>query len=114
MKLIGQTLIYGAAIMLSAYLYPGVRVSSFSTALLAALLLMLASVSIKPIMIFLTLPITVLTLGLFLVVINAIILLLVSALLKGFSIDGFWHALVFGIILYFVHAALQWFSQAIF
>ncbi|CAN5391749.1 phage holin family protein [soil metagenome] len=88
------------AIFLIATLMPGVEVKSISSAILVSILLIILNVFIKPILIFLTLPITVVTLGLFLLVINAIIILLASYLLKeGFKVDGFWVAMLFSIVL---------------
>lgn len=88
------------AVFLIATLMPGVEVSNLPTALLVALLLVLMNVYVKPILIFLTFPITVVTLGLFLLVINATIILVTSYLLKdGFKVDGFWVAMLFSIVL---------------
>ncbi len=88
------------AVFLIATLMPGVEVSNLPMAILVALILVLLNVYIKPILIFLTFPITIVTLGLFLLVINAAIILITSHLLKdGFKVDGFWVALLFSIVL---------------
>jgi len=88
------------AIFLIANLMPGVEVTSMSMAILVSAILIILNVFVKPILIFLTLPITVVTLGLFLLVINAGIILLTSKLLgAGFKVDGFWVAMLFSIIL---------------
>ena len=92
-------LLSGVAVLLTAYLLPGVHVDHYGYALLAALLISLANVIVKPILIILTIPITILTLGLFLLVINALIILLVDFLVPGFTVDGFWWALAFSLIL---------------
>jgi putative membrane protein len=92
-------LLSGLAVVLTAYLLPGVHVEHYGYALLAALLISLSNVIVKPILIILTIPITILTLGLFLLVINALIILLVEWLVPGFSVDGFWWALAFSLIL---------------
>jgi putative membrane protein len=92
-------LLSGLAVVLTAYLLPGVHVEHYGYALLAALLISLSNVVVKPILIILTIPITILTLGLFLLVINALIILLVEWLVPGFSVDGFWWALAFSLIL---------------
>ena len=92
-------LLSGVAVLLTAYLLPGVHVEHYGYALLAALLISLANIFVKPILIILTIPITIFTLGLFLLVINALIILLVESLVPGFSVDGFWWALAFGLIL---------------
>jgi putative membrane protein len=92
-------LLSGLAVVLTAYLLPGVRVEHYGYALLAAILISVSNVLVKPILIILTIPITILTLGLFLLVINALIILLVDWLVPGFSVDGFWWALAFSLIL---------------
>ena len=85
--------------MLTAYLLPGVHVDNYGYALLVALVLSIANIFVKPILIILTIPLTIFTLGLFLLVINALIILLVDYLVPGFSVDGFWWALGFSLIL---------------
>lgn len=92
-------LLTGLAVVLSAYLLPGVTVDGYGTALLVALVLAIANVIIKPILVVLTIPLTVVTLGLFLLVINAIIILIVDYFVPGFNVDGFWWALLFSLIL---------------
>lgn len=84
----------GIAILIISYLFPGlISVSGFLSALTAAFLLALVNAVLRPILVFLTLPLTLLTLGLFLLVINGLMLWLVSALVPGFSVNGFWGAL---------------------
>lgn len=92
-------LLSGLAVLLTAYLLPGVHVEHYGYALLAAVFISLANVFVKPILIILTIPITVITLGLFLLVVNALIILLVEAIVPGFAVDGFWWALAFSLIL---------------
>jgi putative membrane protein len=99
MKGIIQFLLSGVAVMLTAYLLPGVDVQDFWYALLVALVLSLANVLIKPLLVILTIPITFVTFGLFLLVINAVIILLVDYLVPGFEVQGFWWALAFSLIL---------------
>lgn len=96
-------LIYALAILLTAYLLPGVTLAGFGTALIAALVLGLVNAVLKPILILLTLPINILTLGLFTLVINTLMVLLASAVVKGFDVKTFWWALLFSIILSLVH-----------
>ena len=94
-----RLLIHMVAILIISYLLPGViRVDSVLAALAAAFLLGVVNVILRPILVFLTLPLTLLTLGLFLLVINGLMLWLVAALVKGFHVNGFWGA-VFGSIL---------------
>ncbi|SHH98232.1 putative membrane protein [Chryseolinea serpens] len=92
-------LLSGLAVLLTAYLLPGVHVEHYGYALLVAAVLAIVNFIIKPILIVLTIPITVLTLGLFLLVINALMILLVDSLIDGFRVDGFWWALAFSLIL---------------
>lgn len=92
-------LLSGLAVLLTAYLLPGVHVEHYGYALLVAAVLAVVNFIIKPILIVLTIPITVLTLGLFLLVINALMILLVDSLVDGFRVDGFWWALAFSLIL---------------
>ncbi len=99
-------LIYALAIGLSAYILPGVHVASTSSALVAALVLGIINAFIKPLIIVLTLPINILTLGLFTFVINALLILLASNIVYGFKVDGFWWAVLFSIILALVSSVL--------
>jgi len=92
-------LLSGLAVLLAAYLLPGVHVEHYGYALLVALVLAIVNWIVKPILIVLTIPITVFTLGLFLLVINALMIMLVDTLVPGFSVDGFWWALAFSLIL---------------
>ena len=96
---IARFLMAGVAVLLTAYLLPGVHVEHYGYALLAALLIGLANAVVKPILVIFTIPITIVTLGLFLLVINAAVILLVDYLTPGFAVDGFWWALAFSLIL---------------
>jgi putative membrane protein len=89
-----------------AYLLTGVHIDQFTTALLLALILAVLNVIVKPLLVILTLPITIITLGLFLLVINAAIILLGDYFLDGFKVDGFWWALLFSILLSVVSSIL--------
>lgn len=86
-------------ILAVAYILPGVTVSGFFVALVVALVLGLINALVKPVLVLLTLPITVLTLGLFIFVINAILIMIAAAVVPGFEVDGFLWALVFSLIL---------------
>lgn len=100
MKFLVKVISTALAVFLIATLMPGVEVQNMPMALLVSLILVLINVYIKPILVFLTFPITVVTLGLFLLVINAFIILFTSYILKdGFKVDGFWVALLFSIVL---------------
>ena len=98
MKLIIRWLLLAAALLLVAYLYPGVSVTSFGTALIAALVLGLLNTIVRPLLVLLTLPVTVLTLGLFLFVINALMFWAAASLLAGFNVAGFAAALIGSLI----------------
>ncbi len=89
----------GLAVLLTAYLLPGVHVIHYGYSLLVAIVISLANIFVKPILIIFTIPITIVTLGLFLLVVNALIILLVETIVPGFSVDGFWWALAFSVIL---------------
>ena len=97
-------LLSGLAVFLAGYVLPGVHVDGFWYALLVAIVLSVVNVLVKPILVILTIPITILTLGLFLLVINALIIMLVDALVPGFSVDGFWWALAFSLILSLINS----------
>lgn len=101
MALLVRWILNAAALMLVAYLYPGVQVASLGAALLAAVVLGLVNAVIRPILLVLTLPVTILTLGLFIFVVNALMFWLVAGIVGGFHVAGFWAALV-GSILYSV------------
>ena len=99
MKLITRLLVTAAIVMIIPYLLSGVTVDGLLTSIKIAVVLSLLNTFIKPILVFFTFPITLLTLGLFLLIINAIIILLCDHFLNGFKIDTFFTALLFSIIL---------------
>ena len=99
MKLLIRLLINALAILLVAYLVPGVAVTGFYAALIVAVVLGLLNLVIKPLIILLTLPINILTLGLFTFVINALLFWFVGTVVKGFSVDGFIPAFLGALIL---------------
>jgi putative membrane protein len=94
------------AFALSYLLKRGIHIDKFTTALVLALVLALMNAFLKPILIILTLPITIVTFGLFLFVINALIVLLASKFIDGFSVDGFWWALLFSLLLSVITSVL--------
>jgi putative membrane protein len=99
MKLLVRWLLSAAALLAVAHLYSGVEVRSFSSALIAALVIGLFNAVLRPVLVVLTLPVTVLTLGLFLFVINALMFWSAAGLLEGFHVQGFTAALI-GSLLY--------------
>jgi putative membrane protein len=106
MSFLLQWLVSGLAIIITAYLLPGVKVTGFFAALVTALILGLINAFIWPLLILLTLPLNILTLGLFTLVINALLILLAAAIVPGFSVQGFWWALLFGLVLAVISYAL--------
>ena len=98
MKLIVRWLLLAAALLLVAHLYPGVTVKSFGSAMIAALVLGLFNALLRPVLVLLTLPVTLVTLGLFLFVINALMFWAAATVLDGFSVTGFAAALIGSLI----------------
>lgn len=99
MKLILRLIITAFLVVVISYLLKGIVVDSFLSALKVAIVLTLLNFVVKPVLVLLTLPVTILTLGLFLLVINAVIILVCDNLVDGFHVANFWMALFFSIIL---------------
>jgi putative membrane protein len=99
MGFIIKLLLTGLAVVLASYFLPGVHVDGFGTALIVAVVLAILNAIVRPILVILSLPITIMTLGLFLLVINALIILGADALIDGFTVDGFLWALIFSLVL---------------
>ena len=99
MKLIFKILLTAIAVVIIAQFLPGVEIANYTSAILVAVVLGLLRVTVKPLLIFFTLPATIVTLGLFLLVINAVIILLADYFVSGFSVSGFWIALLFSLLL---------------
>jgi len=111
MIFIARLLINMVAILIISYLFPRmIRVDGFLTALVAAFLLGIVNAVIRPILVFLTLPLTLLTLGFFLLVINGLMLWLVAVFVKGFHVNGFWGAVLGSILISIVSWILSRFS----
>ena len=111
MKLILTWLLAACALLLVAYLYPGVQVQSFASALIAAAVIGLFNAVLRPILVILTLPVTIVTLGLFLFVINALLFWAAASVLSGFQVNGFVAALVgsliYSVLMLVVNAATR-------
>ena len=107
MNFILRLIISGIIAYVLAKILSGVHISNITTAIIFALVLACLNAIVKPILVLLTLPITVVTLGLFLFVINALIILLADKLLDGIRVDGFWWALIFSVILSVFSSALN-------
>lgn len=105
MNFIIKLFLNAIAVVLTAYILPGVHLQSFGYAILLAALLSVLNVSIKPLLVFLTIPATIFTLGLFLLVINAFIILIADwIIIDGFNVGGFWWALAFSIVLSLINS----------
>jgi putative membrane protein len=104
MRLLLLWILNAVALLAVTWLLPSIQVSGFGAALIAALVLGFINTLVRPVLALLTLPITVLTLGIFYLVLNGLLFWLASALLPGFHVEGFWSA-VFGAILY---GAIAW------
>lgn len=107
MKLLLRWTASAMAIAIIAWLLPGISVDSFWTAMWVAAVLALLNIFVKPVLIILTIPVTILTLGLFILVINAVIILMASSLVSGFRVDSFWWALLFSLLNSLVNALLN-------
>lgn len=105
MTLLLVWILNAVALLVVAYILPGIHVASFGSALIAALVLGLLNTIVKPILTILTLPITIVTLGLFLLVLNALVFWFAGSVLKGFQVEGFWWAMI-GAIVYSLVAGL--------
>ncbi|WP_298120870.1 phage holin family protein [Flavobacterium sp.] len=99
MNLLLRILITSSLVMILSYVMKGVHVDEFTTALTVAIVLGLLNFFVKPILLLFTFPLTILTLGLFYFVVNAIIILLCDYFVDGFDVNGFWNALLFSIVL---------------
>lgn len=107
MGLLLHWLVFTLAIVITAYILPGIKVSGFGAALVTAVVLGIINTIIRPVLIFFTLPINIFTLGLFTLVINALLILLTAAMVPGFNVAGFWWAVLFSIILSVINAILN-------
>lgn len=111
MSLAINWVISGIAIVITAYLLPGIHLAGFKAALLTALALGLINAFIKPVLSLLTLPLTVMTLGLFSLVLNALLIMLTARLVPGFQVQGFLWAVAFSIVLTVTNWVLSIFKQ---
>jgi putative membrane protein len=106
-KFFAKTIATAVAVLFAAYILKGVHVDNTVTALIVAVVLGLLNSFIKPILIILTIPITLVTLGLFLLVINIIIVKLAASLVPGFTVDGWLYALIFSLVVSFVSSIIE-------
>ena len=107
-----KMILSSVAVIIVSYLLPGVFVEDFFAALILAVVLAILNTLVKPILIIFTIPLTFFTLGLFLLVINAIIILMADGIVPGFQVDGFWWALIFSILLSITNSLLSDLSKS--
>ncbi|MBS1589206.1 MAG: phage holin family protein [Bacteroidetes bacterium] len=107
MNILLRLMINSLAVFAASYLLPGVHIRNFTTAIWVAVVLAVLNLFIKPIFILLTIPITIVTFGLFLLVINALMVLLCSKLVDGFSVDGIIYAVLFSLIVSVVGGIME-------
>ena len=107
MNTLVKILLSSIAVIIASYLLPGVSVDGFTTAVIIAVLLSLLNVTVKPLLILFTIPLTVFTLGLFLLVINALIVLIADSVIPGFEVLNFWWALIFSLLLSLINSLLS-------
>lgn len=108
MKLIIRLLLNAIAVFALANILNGVSIDNYTTAIIVAIVLSILNLLVKPILVILTLPITILTLGLFLFVVNGLIILLADNFIDGFAVSSIWTAILFSILL----SILQWLLQS--
>ena len=106
MKFILHWIVYALAILITTYILPGVHITGLITVLVLAIVLGAINAVVRPILIVLTLPLSIFTFGLFIFVINALLIMLAAAIVPGFSVAGFWWALLFSIILSIISGIL--------
>lgn len=107
MKLLIYLLVNSVAVFITGYILPGVEIASLGTILILAVVLGVLNTFIKPVLLLLTLPLTVLTFGLFILVINAVLILFASMIVPGFHVDNFLWALLFAVVLSLISSFLN-------
>ncbi|MGB5419773.1 phage holin family protein [Algibacter sp.] len=111
MNLILRLLLNAVAVFALAHILNGVQVDNYITAIIVALVLSILNLLVKPLLVILTLPVTIITLGLFLLVINGCIILLADKFIDGFSVSSIWWAILFSILLSILQSLLQSFLK---
>lgn len=112
MQILIRWIVSALVILAAAYLLPGVHVLDFVTALVIAIVLGVINAILRPILVILTLPITIITFGLFLLVINALLIMLTTYIVPGFRVDSFWWALLFGLIVSIFNAFVSMLAKS--
>ncbi len=111
MKLIIRLILNAIAVFFLAHVLNGVHVDNYITAVIVALVLSVLNLLVKPILVILTLPVTIITLGLFLLIINAIIIFIADKLIDGFSVSSLWTAILFSVLLSILQSLLHSFMK---
>ena len=114
LRIVFKWVLYATALMMVAYVLPGISVQSFGAALAAAAVIGLLNTIVRPILVVLTLPVTVLTVGLFLLVINALMFWLAGSMLSGFAVGGFWWAFAGALIYSVLGMAIDSVTESLF
>lgn len=113
MRILLHILISSLAVFVTAQILPGIHLASFGTAVVVAIVMGIINTIIRPILLILTLPINILTLGLFTFVILGALVLLVSAIVPGFHVDSFWWAIAFALVCALINAFLNALSSEV-
>jgi putative membrane protein len=108
MGILANWIVTTIAIIVSAYLLSGVTVRNIGVALVAAVVLGLINAILRPILVILTLPLTIVTLGLFIFILNALLVLFASAIVPGFEVRSFWWALLFSLLFSIISTIIHW------
>ena len=111
MNIILRLLLNAVAVFALANILNGVHLDDYVSAIIVALVLSILNLFVKPLLVILTLPVTIITLGLFLLVINGLIILLAAKFIEGFSVDSIWWAILFSILLSILQSLLQSFLK---
>ncbi len=101
MRFLLKILLTAVIVVITAYILPGIHIDDFVAAIIVAFILAILNGLLKPLLIILTIPVTIITFGLFLFVIDAVIILIAGSFVSGFFVDGFWWALLFSLIMSF-------------
>ncbi|WP_439487270.1 phage holin family protein [Algoriphagus sp.] len=104
LDLLVKILLGGIAVLIAEFFLNGIHIDTFMTGFLLAAVIILINITLKPVLIVLTLPITLLTLGIFLLVINALMIMLADHIIPGFTVDGFWWAVLFAIVVSIINS----------
>lgn len=99
-----KILLGGISVLIAEFLLPGVHIDNWMTGFILAAVIILINLTLKPLLIILTFPITLITFGLFLLVINALMILLADRVIDGFRVDGFWWAILFAVVLSLINS----------